>query len=133
MTIITRRTGLLGVAGLAAARISPALAQSSVVEITKARTDPVPIAIPNCAGTGDAGRYGQMMAQVIINNLRGSGLFRPVERAAFIQTAEAAAQAPRFQDWRVIGAQALTTGRAEIIPDGRMRLEFRLWDVLPEQ
>jgi TolB protein len=106
--------------------------QGAVIDITRARTDPIPIAVPDFAGAGDAGRVGRDIARVILNNLRGSGLFRPVERAAFIQTAEAAAQAPRFQDWRVIGAQALTTGRAEVAGD-RIRVEFRLWDVLPEQ
>ncbi|HYZ32105.1 MAG TPA: Tol-Pal system beta propeller repeat protein TolB, partial [Crenalkalicoccus sp.] len=98
-----------------------------------ARTDPIPIAVPDFAGaTPDAQRIGRDIAGVILNNLKSCGLFRPVERAAYIQTAEAAAQAPRFQDWRVIGAQALTTGRAEVQGD-RVRVEFRLWDVLPEQ
>lgn len=134
MTIISRRAGLLGAAGLAAARLaSPAQAQTSVVDITRARTDPIPIAIPNFAGSGEGGRFGAQIAQVIINNLRNSGLFRPVDTRAYIQTPEAAAQAPRFQDWRVLGAQALTTGRAEMLGDGRLRVEFRLWDVLPEQ
>ncbi len=134
--LLSRRAALFG--GLAfglPALALPAAAQqgaSSVVDITRARTDPIPIAVPDFAGAGDAGRVGRDIARVVLNNLRGSGLFRPVDRAAFIQTAEAAAQAPRFQDWRVIGAQALTTGRAELAGD-RLRVEFRLWDVLPEQ
>ena len=131
--LLTRRAGLLGAAGLAAARLSSAAAQTSVVDITRARTEPIPIAIPAFAGRGDAARLGAEIANVIIANLRGSGLFRPVDRAAFIQTPEAAAALPRFQDWRVIGAQALTTGRAEMLPGDRLRVEFRLWDVLPEQ
>jgi len=107
--------------------------QGAVIDITRARTDPIPIAVPDFAGaTPEAQRMGRDIARVILNNLRNSGLFRPVERAAFIQTPEAAAAAPRFQDWRVIGAQALTTGRAELAGD-RLRVEFRLWDVLPEQ
>ncbi|MBV1798014.1 Tol-Pal system beta propeller repeat protein TolB [Siccirubricoccus sp. G192] len=136
---ISRRAALGAAATLVAPGIwswpLPARAQQTqgaVIDITRARTDPIPIAVPDFAGAGDAGRVGRDIARVILNNLRGSGLFRPVERAAFIQTAEAAAQAPRFQDWRVIGAQALTTGRAEIAGD-RIRVEFRLWDVLPEQ
>ncbi|NDG48881.1 MAG: Tol-Pal system protein TolB [Rhodospirillales bacterium] len=107
MTIITRRTALL--APFAA---SQALAQGSVVDITRARTEPVPIAVPDMAGTTpDGQRLGRDMARVILNNLRNSGLFRPVDRAAFIQTPEAAAATPRFQDWRVIGTTFLTTGR----------------------
>jgi TolB protein len=140
--LASRRAALLGGVALAlpalaggprgAAAQGGGGAASSVVDITRARTDPIPIAVPDFAGAGDAGRIGRDIARVVLNNLRNSGLFRPVERAAFIQTAEAAAQAPRFQDWRVIGAQALTTGRADLQGD-RIRVEFRLWDVLPEQ
>ncbi|MDP6926526.1 MAG: Tol-Pal system beta propeller repeat protein TolB, partial [Rhodospirillales bacterium] len=36
-------------------------------------------------------------------------------------------------DWRVINVQALVHGRAHIVTDGRLRVEFRLWDVLAEQ
>ena len=136
----SRRRVLLGTVTLVAPGIwswpllapRQAHAQGAVIDITRARTDPIPIAVPDFAGAGDAGRIGRDIARVIQNNLRSSGLFRPVERAAYIQTAEAAAQTPRFQDWRVIGAQALTTGRADLSGD-RIRVEFRLWDVLPEQ
>jgi TolB protein len=138
--LLTRRHALFG-AG--AAMVAPgilswslmpkaALAQGAVIDITRARTDPIPIAIPAMAGSGpDAQRYGRDIAGVIQNNLRNSGLFRPVERQAFIQTPEAAAERPRAQDWRVIGAQALTTGRVEAQGD-RLRVEFRLWDVLAD-
>lgn len=132
----TRRRVLIGAgAGLVAPGIVatplPAAAQQpqgAVIDITRARTDPIPIAIPDLAGDS----RGRDIARVIQNNLRNCGLFRPVDRQAFIQTAESAAQTPRFQDWRVIGAQALVTGRV-IDQGGQLRVEFRLWDVLPEQ
>jgi TolB protein len=133
---MTRRRVLVGAgAGLVAPGIFatplPAFGQGAVIDVTRARTDPVPVAIPDLAGAGDAARVGRDIARVIQANLRNSGLFRPVDRQAFIQTPEAAAQTPRFQDWRVIGAQALVTGRVESQGD-RLRVEFRLWDVLPE-
>jgi len=124
---LTRRTALFGGAAVPLLSSGAAVAQSSVVDITRARTDPIPIAIPDFAG----GPRGRDIAQVVINNLRNSGLFRPVSNAAFIQSAESAAAVPRFQDWRVIGAQALVTGRVDA--GDRTRVEFRLWDVLPEQ
>jgi TolB protein len=138
MSTINRRSFLA--AGLVAPGIFatpwPASGQSgqpTIVDITRARTEPIPIAIPNMAGTGSEGaRLGAQIAQVITNNLRNSGLFRPVERAAFIQSPEAAAATPRFQDWRVIGAVGLVTGRVDASGD-RLRVEFRLWDILPEQ
>jgi TolB protein len=123
---LSRRAALLGGAALSLIA-SDARAQSSVVDITRARTDPIPIAIPDFAG----GPRGRDIAKVVINNLRNCGLFRPIEQAAFIQTPESAAAVPRFQDWRVIGAQALVTGKVDA--GDRVRVEFRLWDVLPEQ
>ncbi|WP_203073655.1 Tol-Pal system beta propeller repeat protein TolB [Falsiroseomonas ponticola] len=133
---LSRRQVFAGAGGSIVASLLPeaVLAQpTTVIDVTRARTDPVPIAVPDMAGVGpDAQRMGRQIAQVIQANLRNSGLFRPVERQAFIQTPEAAADRPRFQDWRVIGAQALTTGRVEASGD-RLRVEFRLWDVLPEQ
>lgn len=135
---LSRRTVLAGAGGAVIASLLPegAAAQSApttVIDVTRARTDPVPIAVPDLAGAGpDAQRMGRQIAQVIQANLRNSGLFRPVDRQAYIQTPEAAAERPRFQDWRVIGATALTTGRVEAAGD-RLRVEFRLWDVLPEQ
>jgi TolB protein len=38
---------------------------------------------------------------------------------------------PNFANWKAIGAQALVTGRAESQGGGQIRVEFRLWDVLP--
>ena len=40
--------------------------------------------------------------------------------------------APNFQNWKAVGAQALVTGRAEAQGGGQTRVEFRLWDVLPQ-
>lgn len=143
MTLNLNRRSLLtgGAAAMVAPGIwttpLPAAAQSgsppTIVDITRARTEPIPIAIPDMAGTGGEGaRLGQQISRVITNNLRNSGLFRPVDRQAFIQTPESAAATPRFQDWRVIGAVALVTGKVDGSGD-RLRVEFRLWDILPEQ
>jgi TolB protein len=134
----TRRTVLTGLGGAVVASLLPdslqaqGTAQTTVIDVTRARTDPVPIAVPDMAGASpDAQRTGRDIARVIQANLRNSGLFRPVDRQAYIQTPETAAANPRFQDWRVIGAHALTTGRVETT-GGRVRVEFRLWDVLAD-
>ena len=125
---LTRRLALSGLAAGAAAWTVPARAQApaggSVVDITRARTNPIPIAVPALAGGG----RGADIARVIENNLRNSGLFRPVDNAAFIQSPEAAAGTPRFEDWRVLGTQGLVTGRV-VDQGGQLRVEFRLWEV----
>jgi TolB protein len=73
---------------------------------------------------------GQDLAGLITNNLARSGLFRPIDPAAFINAA-AGGDLPNFQNWKVIGAQALVTGRVESQGGDQVRVEFRLWDVLP--
>jgi TolB protein len=39
---------------------------------------------------------------------------------------------PNFANWRVINAQGLVTGQVTLQPDGRLRVDFRLWDVYGE-
>jgi TolB protein len=41
--------------------------------------------------------------------------------------------APQFQNWKTLNAQALVTGRMTRQPDGRLKAEFRLWDVVSGQ
>jgi Periplasmic component of the Tol biopolymer transport system len=76
---------------------------------------------------------GANIAGVISADLERSGLFKPIDKKAFIQTPDSLRTMPRFADWRVINAQALVSGTVETQPDGRLRVEFRLWDVFAEQ
>ena len=102
------------------------------LDITSGTSQPLPIAIPPFPGAGDAGQVGRDIAQVVAADLERSGLFRPVDQRSFIQTV-AAGETPRFADWRQINAQALVTGSVQPQGDGRLRVEFRLWDVFAEQ
>jgi len=104
------------------------------VDITQGKAEPLPIAVTDFFGTGgEEARIGRDMAGVIAADLQRSGLFKPIDRRAFIQTDGALDALPRFGDWRIINAQALVQGRTELVPDGRLRVEFRLWDVFAEQ
>jgi TolB protein len=139
------RRGLLGgsAALLAAPLLTPvgwaeqaAAAQpgapSAVIDVDRARTEPIPIAIPALVGAGgDADRLGRDIASVITNNLGRCGLFRPIDPAAFAN-ASGQGEAPNFQNWKAAGAQALVTGRVESQGADKVRVEFRLWDILPQ-
>ncbi len=104
------------------------------IDITKAVVEPIPIAVTDFVGPNSLpSKYGADMARVIAADLERSGLFRPLDAKAFIQKPEDIKTLPRFGDWRVINAQALVHGRAHLVTDGRLRVEFRLWDVLAEQ
>jgi TolB protein len=104
------------------------------IDINKAKVEPLPIAIPDFAGnTANEIQLGRDLTQVISADLERSGLFQPLDQKAFIEKISTNQAQPRFADWRIINAQALVTGIATMQPDGRARIEFRLWDVLAEQ
>ncbi len=106
--------------------------QSAVIDVNKARVEPIPIAIPDLGGGDGAGsQLGRQIAGVISADLARSGLFRIIDPASFIQAGPSRPDAPNFQNWKPIGAQALVTGQTQTMGDGRVRVEFRLWDVSP--
>jgi TolB protein len=104
------------------------------VEITSGNVAPLPIALPDFIGgtPGDA-EAARGITQVITADLKRSGLFAPVDPAAYIEKIVNSDAVPRFEDWRAINAQALVTGRLTRQPDGRLKAEFRLWDVFAGQ
>ena len=119
----------LGVLTFISAGFTPAHA---VVElnITQGNIQPMPIAIPDFASDGSIdAKSAQEISDVVSNDLKSSGLFLPIDPAAFIEKGLDVARAPRFEDWRPINAQALVVGRIGN-SDGKLRAEFRLWDVL---
>ena len=104
------------------------------IDVTRGTIEPLPIAItPFAGGTEKEISLGRNIARVVSADLERSGLFHLIDPRAFIQTADTLNGLVRFGDWRVINAQALVQGRAEMGGDGRLRVEFRLWDVLDEQ
>ncbi len=94
---------------------------------TQGTIAPIPIAIPVFLGP-DA-KLAADVADVITADLDHSGLFRPLDRASFLEQVRDVNAAPRFPDWRSIQADALVVGNVGQGPDGRIIAEFRLWDV----
>ncbi len=103
------------------------------LDITRGKIEPMPIAIPDFSGGANGGQMAHDVTQVLSSDLERSGLFLPLDSKAFIDKEAATRAPPRYGDWRLINAQALVTGTAEMQPDGRLQVEFRLWDVFAEQ
>ncbi len=109
------------------------------VDITRGNLDPLPIAVSPLSADKDTNekltkdlkidKVGQEISSVVENNLRNSGLFNPLNKDAFLQKPNIAHLKPRFEDWSLIKAQALITGKVTL-KDEKLRVEFRLWDVL---
>jgi len=109
------------------------------VDITRGNLNPLPIAVSPLSVDNDSKKsfekilkkkdIGSEISMVVENNLKISGLFNPLNKDAFLQAPDIANLKPRFEDWNLIKAQALITGKVKLVDD-KLRVEFRLWDVL---
>ena len=109
------------------------------VDITRGNLSPLPVAVSPLASDKKSlvevekilkiKDIGSEISLVVENNLKQTGLFNPLAKDAFLQKPDIAHFKPRFEDWKLIKAQALITGKVEIINEN-LRVEFRLWDVL---
>ena len=116
------------------ASAAPAQTGPLHVDINEGNLNPMPIAIVDfLAGNPAAQQVGGDIAGVIRADLDRSGLFHPIDQNAFIEHIQALEVPPRFADWKIISAQALVVGQITPMPEGRIQVEFRLWDVYSEQ
>ena len=109
------------------------------VDITRGNLSPLPVAVSPLSSDKKSlaevekilkiKDIGSEISLVVENNLKQTGLFNPLAKDAFLQKPDIAHFKPRFEDWKLIKAQALITGKVEIINEN-LRVEFRLWDVL---
>jgi TolB protein len=105
---------------------TPARAEIEV-DVNKGDVKPLPVAIPAFGGD-----RGAEISQVISSNLERSGLFAPLDPRSFTEQNLDVAIQPQFPLWKTINAQALVNGQVTV-EGGRLRVDFRLWDVFSEQ
>ena len=106
------------------------------VDITRGNLDPLPIAVSPLHVDVKSDNYqdvkvkglGDLISSVVEKNFRSTGLFNPLNKDAFVQKPDIAHLKPRFEDWSLITAQALVTGKI-LIKDEKLKVEFRLWDI----
>ena len=106
------------------------------IDITRGNLNPLPIAVsplhvdPQSEKIEDfkIKELGEKVSAIIEKNFKSTGLFNPLEKDAFVQKPDIAHLKPRFEDWRLIKAQALVTGKI-LIKNNRLKVEFRLWDL----
>ena len=103
------------------------------IRITEGTVEPTPIAIADFTGPdSESTRIGRLIAEVISNDLEGSGMFAPISSAAFIAPPSQPSVKPNFSDWQPLGAKALLVGSARL-DAGMIEVEFVLWDVVTQR
>src|ERR1700739_3344528 len=133
--VMTRRHALaLGAVAGGLTLLSRPAAAVLQLDINQGNFQPLPISIPKFIGGNDGGAdTAAGVTQIITANLQRGGLFAPIDPAAYLETITSVDAVPNFPNWRTINAQALVTGRVSQQSDGRLKAEFRLWDVLAGQ
>ncbi len=129
--ILTRRRAV----GLAAALpfaplAAPALAQAPYLDIRPGGAfKPVTIAVTSFGGDQ---QEGALVTSVLANNFRRSVFIAPLDPKTFIEK-QTNPESPSFDQWKMINAQFVVAGRSARGADGRVKTEFRLWDVATGQ
>lgn len=113
----------------------PLLAKAdNVIHITKGISDPIPIAINSFRGVDPADiKIAQDVIAVISNDLKGSGMFRPISSAAFIESKIGTSHTPLFAAWQQINANLLLNGEVTKTASGKLQVKFILWDAILEK
>jgi TolB protein len=104
------------------------------VDITRGVVKPIPVAVTNLMGnTPKEQNLGINIANVIKADLVRSGLFEAIDNKAFIDIEASLNIVPKFVNWRILKAQALSQGKVVLGSDNQLKVQFRLWDVFSEQ
>ncbi len=96
------------------------------IEIIGAGENQIPIALVPFGGDE---KLATEINQVVAGDLQRSGLFRLVDPAG---KSPHAVSEVNYADWQVRGADALNVGQANVLPDGRIEVQFRLLDVVKQ-
>lgn len=104
------------------------------IDVTEGHVAPTSVALTPFYGQSQAlASFGHQITEVITTDLESSGLFQAIDPQAFIQDRDSLRQGPKFEAWRILNTQLLMKGDVSRMADGRLRVEFRLYDVIREK
>ncbi len=122
--------GLTAVATPAAAQVEvDVTGGASVGQPMPIAVPPMPTPNPQSTAAGSTDQLGRQMAEVVTNDLRNSGLFRPLGPDQLRPVAFDQVTAPDFPYWGGTGAQALVQGFVRANGDGTLTVGCYLYDV----
>ncbi len=123
---VSRRAalGLLSMAPLGASiRSAQAQALRDITVRGGSNFQPIPIAVTTFQGDG-----GVQVTSILTNNFKRSVFLTPLDATKFLEKTTNP-EAPQMDQWKSINAQFVLTGRTGRGADGRLKTEFRLFDV----
>jgi TolB protein len=110
------------------------------VDVVGGISAPMPIAIPvmptpasASTAAGETGALGRQVAEIVTNDLKGSGLFSPLGPGALRPVSFPQVTAPDFGYWSGSGAQALVQGFVQANGNGSLTVGCYLYDVAAQR
>jgi TolB protein len=91
---------------------------------------PARIALPDFVATSPSEvEQAKDVSQIIVSDLKLSGVFAPISPSAFAGKNAGIDEVPKFAESRATSAEELVVGRDSRQPGARIKIEFRLWEV----
>ncbi|MFY9590287.1 Tol-Pal system beta propeller repeat protein TolB [Rickettsia endosymbiont of Halotydeus destructor] len=104
------------------------------INIERGQANPTPVAVNKFdADNSEDNEIGTEIVKVIANDLKLSGLFRPISSVSFIEEKTGVKYKPLFAAWRQINASLLINGSIEKLSNGKLKVSFILWDTALEK
>ncbi|MGX7952078.1 Tol-Pal system beta propeller repeat protein TolB [Tsuneonella sp. HG249] len=85
--------------------------------------------VPTAANSGGTGALGRELAQVVFNDLRSNGLFKPTGPGSLPQPSYGEITSPAWGTWSSRGTEMLVGGYVRGGADGRLTVGCYLYDV----
>ncbi len=107
--------------------VTPIANAALEIEISGGSAQQVPIAVVPFGQAGNLAR----VSDIVGADLRRSGLFRVLETGGVASRPTDLAQV-KYGEWSALQAQALVVGNVETLPGNRLKVSFKLADVLKQ-
>ncbi|MEM9735322.1 MAG: Tol-Pal system protein TolB, partial [Pseudomonadota bacterium] len=134
---LLRVAGALGICGLIiCVGGDRAQAQSGAGDIivNPSGFAPLPVAVtPFTVADPGLAEVATDIARVVRANLQRSGLFELIAEEASLAAPADFDTVPTYADWRAIGADAMVAGQVFRAEDGRLQVQFRVFDTQAEE
>ena len=98
-----------------------------VIDITESAGNRTPVAVVPFGWQGRGGSMPLDMAGVVAADLSRSGRFEPIPERDMLQKPTSGTDVD-FDDWTILGVEAVVIGRVEQTGDNAYTVEFRLFD-----
>ena len=98
------------------------------IDVNQGKIEPIPIAVSIFeTRTAEEKDVAISLLDVILNDLEGSGLFRAINSSSFLEKVTLDKQL-NYASWRKINAATVVGGSVNILPNGQLRVKFKMWN-----